>query len=222
MRELQIRMTRSAFETLGVAELLALREECEAVRFRSLACRGSSGTLMIEVCEPVETDRYEALEYIHSFDLVGRGPDRFEYLVDIELPRCRDELDEQEGEFYVDGPLHLDDEGLTFTAIATQDALDRLDEAFGGVEDFASYLEVLHIREYGGRSDRVDALTARQREVLTMAFEREYFEVPRGVTAAELADELDLDKSTVLEHLRRAERNLLDRVIGSGPAELAP
>ncbi|GAA0256283.1 helix-turn-helix domain-containing protein [Haladaptatus pallidirubidus] len=47
-------------------------------------------------------------------------------------------------------------------------------------------------------------LTDRQFEVLTLAVEQEYFAIPRQATLDDLASELDLQKSTVGEHLRRS------------------
>lgn len=221
LRELRLRMSPSAFETLGVEELLSLRDEGNHVRFRSLSCRGSSGTCLVEVDEPVDTARFDRLAYIESFDLVGHGPARYEYLVRMELPRCQDTLDEQDGEFYIDGPIHLEEEGLIFTAIATQDALDSINESLMGIEDLSAYLELLSIGEYNGRNSGRDTLTERQRQILSAAFEHDYFDIPRGVTADELASEFDLDKSTVLEHLRRAERNLLEVAFESGRSTLS-
>lgn len=52
-------------------------------------------------------------------------------------------------------------------------------------------------------------LTARQREGLEIASYAGYYDVPRQVFAEEIADELDVDASTVTEHLQRAQRNLL-------------
>ncbi len=219
LREVRLRLTRSGFAALGVEELLSLQDECTQVRFRSLSCRGSSGTCMIEADRRVNKDRFETLGYVDSFDLVGHGPDRFEYLVRMELPRCADVFDEREGEFYVDGPLSLGEDGLTFTAIATQEALDSLSTAVGAVADLGTAFEVLRVGKYSGRSGHTDGLTERQHEVLVTAYERDYFDVPRGVTPDELAAEIGLDKSTVLEHLRRAEQNLLDGTLGDGRGE---
>ncbi|QLG63405.1 helix-turn-helix domain-containing protein [Halorarum salinum] len=55
-----------------------------------------------------------------------------------------------------------------------------------------------------------DPLSDRQREVFELARGRGYYGWPRGVSAAELACELDVSKATVLEHLRKAEAKLLD------------
>jgi predicted DNA binding protein len=52
-------------------------------------------------------------------------------------------------------------------------------------------------------------LTGRQREVLTLAVERGYYELPRETTTERLADELGVSRRTVDDHLRRAERKLV-------------
>ena len=54
-----------------------------------------------------------------------------------------------------------------------------------------------------------DGLSPRQREVFQLAQSRGYYEYPRKVTAQELADEMDITKSTLLEHLRKAEQKLM-------------
>lgn len=61
-------------------------------------------------------------------------------------------------------------------------------------------------------------LTDRQREVLELAVRAGYFEVPRQATLADLAEHLDVDKSTVSGVLRRAQARILDRFL----AERAP
>ena len=40
-----------------------------------------------------------------------------------------------------------------------------------------------------------------------------YYEVPKEVSADDIAAEIDLESSTVNEHLQRAERNLLGRFL---------
>lgn len=55
-----------------------------------------------------------------------------------------------------------------------------------------------------------DRLSERQREVFELARQRGYYSWPREVSATDLADELDVSKATVLEHLRKAEAKLLD------------
>ncbi len=55
-----------------------------------------------------------------------------------------------------------------------------------------------------------------QQTVLEVAAERGYYETPREVTLDEIADELDLPRSTVSYRLRRAESQLVDGFLTDG------
>lgn len=68
-----------------------------------------------------------------------------------------------------------------------------------------------------GRSGRF-GLTDNQQDTLVEAFERGYYEVPRGVTAEELAAELGISHQALSEQLRRAHGSLVENavVIGRG------
>lgn len=57
--------------------------------------------------------------------------------------------------------------------------------------------------------DRADVLTDRQREILNLAVERGYYEVPRQVTLQDLADELGIAIGAASEGLRRAESRVV-------------
>jgi predicted DNA binding protein len=59
----------------------------------------------------------------------------------------------------------------------------------------------------------VGAMTERQREVLATAHEAGYFEHPKEASAAEVAAELGIARSTFTEHLAAAQRNLLDELL---------
>lgn len=74
-------------------------------------------------------------------------------------------------------------------------------------------IDIQHIvsdnRESGGLL-RQDILSERQRDVFELARTRGYYDYPREVSATDLAEELDVSKATVLEHLRKAESRLFD------------
>ncbi len=59
-----------------------------------------------------------------------------------------------------------------------------------------------------------DRLTDRQREVLRMAFHAGYFDWPRDNDATTVATELGIAQSTFSQHLRAAERKLLEEHFG--------
>ncbi|WP_254768758.1 helix-turn-helix domain-containing protein [Salinilacihabitans rarus] len=61
--------------------------------------------------------------------------------------------------------------------------------------------------------DVVPTLTGRQRAALSLAVERGYYDLPRGTTTRELADELGVSRRTAEDHLRRAERKLITSMV---------
>jgi hypothetical protein len=60
------------------------------------------------------------------------------------------------------------------------------------------------------RENVLSGLTVIQRNVLTSAHSTGYFEVPRKITTESLASRLGIDKSTLSEHLRKAEKRVID------------
>lgn len=66
-----------------------------------------------------------------------------------------------------------------------------------------------------------DLLSERQLEVLTAALELGWYEVPRRITLADLAKHLDLGRSTVSEHLVRAEGSIIRQFLEGEPIWMA-
>lgn len=60
------------------------------------------------------------------------------------------------------------------------------------------------------KNDLREMLTDRQATVLQTAYLAGYFESPRESTAEEVATSLDITGSTLIHHLRRSQRKLLD------------
>jgi hypothetical protein len=56
-------------------------------------------------------------------------------------------------------------------------------------------------------------LTPRQRQMLLTAYALGYYDVPRRISSDELSKHLKVDKSTIVEHLRKAERRLIGSII---------
>lgn len=59
----------------------------------------------------------------------------------------------------------------------------------------------------------LSSIPSRQRELLNLAVDQGYFEIPRKVTLEDLADEMDITKGTASNHLRRAEQQLVKFLI---------
>lgn len=99
-----------------------------------------------------------------------------------------------------------------------------------GVEDLRRTLAELRDRYEGVRVARLSRtgddgedsdpvpvdrgrLTDRQREVLETAREMGYFEYPRGANASEVAEELGIGTSTLIEHLAVAQGKVVDDLL---------
>ena len=56
----------------------------------------------------------------------------------------------------------------------------------------------------------LSSIPERRRELLNRAVEQGYFEIPRQITLEELAEEMDITKTTASTHLRKAEQQLIE------------
>lgn len=62
-------------------------------------------------------------------------------------------------------------------------------------------------------SSFLSALTGKQREVLVRAYAQGFFDTPRRIGTRELGQSLNLGRSAVIGHLRKAQKRLLDEII---------
>ncbi|MFC7026535.1 bacterio-opsin activator domain-containing protein [Halomicroarcula sp. GCM10025710] len=76
--------------------------------------------------------------------------------------------------------------------------------------------------DVGFRERFADRLTDRQETVLRAAYHSGYFEWPRGTTAEELADSLDVASPTLHNHLRKAQQALLTEFFTETPSRRPP
>ncbi len=74
--------------------------------------------------------------------------------------------------------------------------------------------EVLSVQKYDPHVSSVfSALTGKQKEILLQAYNNGYFDNPRKVNAGELAKKIGMHKTTLLEHLHKAEKRLIGHII---------
>lgn len=105
---------------------------------------------------------------------------------------------------YYDGWWH------TRVRFPDRDALSEYRE-YLDENDVDFQLERLYDAE--GRDDDEPALTEQQRETLELAYELGYFDIPRAVTTADLADVLEISNQAVSERLRRGYARLVEDAV---------
>ncbi|MWV64399.1 transcriptional regulator [Halorubrum sp. JWXQ-INN 858] len=117
--------------------------------------------------------------------------------------------------FLHSAPVRIEDGREEWQVVFAGDR-SRVEDALGGVrEECGAEVDVTAVGSVGAgggdeRERRLDTLTPTQRDVFERAREAGYYEWPRETTTRDLADDVGVAKSTLLEHLRTAESKLLD------------
>lgn len=107
-------------------------------------------------------------------------------------------------DFLGDGTAHL-------TVVGEPDALQS---SLAAVPDGVR-LSVDRIGEYDGQAAFDPGLTDRQFEAIVAAVETGYYEVPREGSVAAIARKLGCASGTASEHLRKAEREIMESVVAN-------
>ena len=96
---------------------------------------------------------------------------------------------------------------------------ESLSRTYDFCDDHDIDLDIETIYEMDSERHGRFGLTEQQAEALTAAFERGYYEVPRGVSVADLADALDISHQALSERFRRAHGNLVENTLVVGSDE---
>jgi hypothetical protein len=113
----------------------------------------------------------------------------------------------------IDTPMEFTrDGGLRLTLVGEEDDIRQV---MGVIPEEVSHT-VEKTGTYRPGTERLFAeLTDRQQEILLTALEMGYYEQPRRATYKDIAEELDCTKTTIGEHLRKAEEKVLTGIAPS-------
>ena len=117
----------------------------------------------------------------------------------------------EEHDLIVNPPIDIDDEGGLHVSVAGN--VDNIREAaMMRPETIDITLDEPTTEDGVDMIDLTSLLTDRQREVLAVATEKGYYDIPRQATNEDIAGELDCSTSTVGEHLRKIESRIISEV----------
>lgn len=206
MREALVSLGDTDFDALGIGELVGLAREAGIRDFDELVCHGTGSVIEVEVGDRLHESRLNALDYVTEWDHVTETAEGHVYIIAFTAPSLSTEITDPMDDLVGTCDPVIGDREATLSLVGPQDAIA------GTIEEYESDGVTPGLRKlggYDGPARPLDRLTDRQREVIQTAYDMGYYEVPRTTTTEAVADELDLDDSTVAEHLQRAERNLL-------------
>lgn len=92
--------------------------------------------------------------------------------------------------------------------------IGEVDEMFTRYGIEVSYDSILRFDE--ASREQFSSLTDQQQEAIEMALEKGYYEIPRGITLAELAEELGISHQALSERMRRAQVKMAQERLTGG------
>jgi len=195
-----------------------LSRQYSGARFRVLAATANTatGVARIEIIGEnagaacAEMDSYETVTNLTVFE---REPGRRRLQVETTVPVLLNAI--QTAGIPLDLPVEIRAGELELELTVPQETLSTLDET---LTRFGISYSVECIRQ---ETESESLLTERQQWLLREAVDRGYYDTPRRITLVELAEEVDIAKSTCSEILHRAEGNVLKRFL-DGDCEHQP
>lgn len=188
-----------------------LTREYPTATFRILAALPDedSGIAMAEITADDVDDvlaAMEAYDEVTHLEVLGQ-PDSTA-LVQFETTQPLLLMPLRESGALLDLPFEIRDGRANWSVSATHDRLSSLGQELRALNiDF----EVESINQ---EKQTAQLLTDRQESLLETAVEEGYYDTPRGCTLTELADAVDIAKSTASETLHRAESQIIKEYVG--------
>ena len=209
MREAIIRLDDRQLAAIGLDDVVGAAREAGLEAVTELVCEGAGGILRVRVRDPIPAEDLDRFESVVWWERLAADENGVTYLCKIDPPDHGDDcaLDEHST---AHGIADIDETGFDLSVIGSQ---EEIGESIAAVDEAGMTALLERLTDYRGSSQTVDCLTDRQREVVETAHEMGYYDVPRTASSEAVAEEVGLDPSTVAEHLQRAERNLMDRVL---------
>ncbi len=206
MREADIAVADDAFAEMGIEGLVTVFTAAGLRDLEELECRGTGAVVASTVDERVDEDAIDQLDVVDDWEYVGDAGDGHLYVVEFTAPDLPEDMSTLSEDLVGTCDPDVDDAGATVSLTGDQATIA---ETVATYEAAGVSTDLRSLGSYDGRESPLAELTDRQREVVGTAYEMGYYDVPRTVSTAEVAADLDLDPSTVAEHLQRAERNLI-------------
>ena len=210
MREAVLSVNDDELAALGIQDLVSICRSAGLRDFEELECRPTGAVIRIEVETRLDEDRLQTIDYVNWWERVTSSNNPQQYIISFTAPNLSETISDHADDLVGTCDTEMTDQGANLSLVGPHDAIR------GTLDEYRSSGMSPHLRRitsYNGTERPLDRLTDRQQEVIQTAYDMGYYEVPRETSTEAVAAELEIDPSTVAEHLQRAERNLLSRFL---------
>jgi len=213
MREAIVSMSDAELDAMGMGDLVTYVRDAGIRELEELACHGRGGVVQLDVESRLDGERLSSFEAVDEWEFVAERDGTYLYIVEVTAPGLSADVTGPAEDLVGTCDPTMTDHGARVELVGEQGAISEMLQEY---EASGVSLELDRLGDYEGTERALDSLTERQREVLEVAYDMGFYDVPRTVSTDDIAAELDLDSSTVAEHLQRAERNLLSQQLPVG------
>jgi|TARA_B110000263_G_scaffold90694_1_gene79293 predicted DNA binding protein len=215
MRKVLLRWkTPSLSRAKGLNEIIEICDRIEVLGHLSVNEEGVIQLVEIKLKEGKSIDLFSTLEHFEIIEQLEENEDGILVTMLCTHPMARSAIDLSN--IHIQPPYGIDREkGMELRIIGLSSSIRRF-VALIRLALPPDSISILSINEEEQSKSWKGVLTNRQREVLTHAINRGFYNLTRDVTLKELAEEMGMARSTYGEHIRRCEseimKNLLDKL----------
>ncbi len=208
MRKMTARVSGSIFQCcVPLASMVDRLEVISIFNFTS--------TTHTEVCNITLKDgiSIENLKSDFITDLIVIGNEGRNYTC-LTKGNISDEISRFIGRFdlKLEYPIIFDGNTCQFGVIGSPEELNNILKT---AREIGWGFEILSLQKYNPLDlNALSKLTKKQKEILLQAYDNGYFDHPRKINAEQLARKIGIHKTTLLDHLHKAERQLIRNIIG--------
>jgi len=192
---------------------LTVLEEAGILGAEILSCESPCRVVRLRLAEARDPDRLDDAAAVVWWERVS-DEEGHVYLIEAASTALTNEGAPDGDRYPLTEDVDVSGDGITLALTGSQ---DQIRDGVAALEAAEVDVRLKQLRGYRAEETVIDSLTDRQQELLELALEMGYYDVPRDATAKEVAREVGLNDSTVSEHLRRAERNLVSSALGRSP-----
>ncbi|MFX1507182.1 MAG: helix-turn-helix domain-containing protein [Promethearchaeota archaeon] len=108
-----------------------------------------------------------------------------------------------------DLPASITEEKFTFSFIGDTESIKELLQLI----ETLGHIKIKSVQNYPFSDiDLLASLTERQKEIISLAKTTGYYDIPRKISTEDLSEKLGISKSTLIEHIRKAENRIVSSI----------